>query len=112
MMRYTYIGYCSHCGTEKRVTTTDATLSTETCCMWGRCNGVVRLHQHLVSEVTTPGRCIHCKEKFAIELCPLPTFNCACKGDYCRLLGRNPLDDVACKKCRTVSEEPENVHSR
>ena len=21
--------------------------------------------------------------------CPLPTYRCACKGNYCRLLGRN-----------------------
>jgi hypothetical protein len=22
-------------------------------------------------------------------MCPLPTYACACKGDWCRLLGRN-----------------------
>lgn len=27
--------------------------------------------------------------RIVLEVCPEPTVKCACKGDYCRLLGRN-----------------------
>lgn len=36
-------------------------------------------------------KCATCGKKSEPKTCPLPTYNCACKGDYCRILGFNPM---------------------
>jgi len=43
--------------------------------------------------------CASCGAKFVHPVCPLPTYQCACRGNYCRLLGRDPTQDRLCQKC-------------
>jgi hypothetical protein len=54
--------------------------------------------------------CTGCQKEFRVELCPCPTFNCACRGEYCRLLGRDPLADARCVNCGTAKNQSGEKH--
>jgi hypothetical protein len=56
--------------------------------------------------------CARCFAKFNMTLCPLPTYDCQCKGTYCRLLGRDPTKDLLCPKCAAEDASIKELRER